>query len=111
MAVAVSAGSSCFTATNPATNAGSIRGVVSNSLGGGISGATVSVTADSGGQFVATTDTGGNFLITKVPDGDGILGLSGLASSCTTPAPVSYAVVATDTTELQIVVTCVVTLP
>jgi hypothetical protein len=108
---AATAGSSCVKAASPKNQLGSVRGVVSNSKGGGLSAVTVTATPDSGGKFVTTTDSSGDFLLIHVPAGVGSIALTNVGASCTAPAPVTYAVLATDTTELHFTVTCIITLP
>lgn len=105
LGVAVCTASSCLTPTTPTAQFGDIGGVVSNSQGI-ISGATVTATWDSGGEFVATTDANGYYLITNVPDGSGSVSLSVLPGGCTIPNPVAYTVVGADTANISITVTC-----
>lgn len=104
--VAVSTGTSCLSPTNPTTQVGAIAGVLSSSQGGGIAGATVTATSDSGGEYVATTAAGGSYLITGVPDGSGSISVGALPGGCTTPTSVNYTVSSTDTTSISFSITC-----
>ncbi|MFN0179474.1 MAG: hypothetical protein ACKVZ0_11805 [Gemmatimonadales bacterium] len=67
---------------------GTVSGTVSSSLGGGISGATVTVTP--GGS--ATTSGSGAYSVGNVPVGSGTVAVSGLPTNCTAPASQAYSI-------------------
>jgi hypothetical protein len=85
--VATSACSHSLTA--PRT--GSLSGIVSSSLGGGLAGVSVVVTPTSGSALPAViTDTTGAYQVTDVPIGSGLVAVSKLPSGCATPNPTPY---------------------
>ncbi len=88
--------------TVPAPTAGSVTGSVTSSLGGGISGTTVSLT----GGAAATTGGGGNYTLTNVPAGVRTLTVSGVPAGCTVPAAQTVTVSAGATTTANFIVTC-----
>ncbi len=78
--------------TGPAPT-GTVAGTVTSSLGGPISGATVSITPSSGtAPSDVTTDGDGKFSISSVPvaDGKGTISLADLPDNCTDPGSISY---------------------
>jgi sugar lactone lactonase YvrE len=78
--------------TGPAPT-GTVAGTVTSSLGGAISGVTISVTPSSGtAPSEVTSDGDGGFSISGVPvaDGKGTISLAELPDNCTDPGAISY---------------------
>jgi hypothetical protein len=78
--------------TGPAPT-GTVAGTVTSSLGGPISGITISVTPASGtAPSDVTTDGDGEFSVSGVPvaDGKGTISLAGLPDNCTDPGTIAY---------------------
>ena len=78
--------------TGPKNNSGAtFSGTVSSSVGGGISGATVTVTPTGGSALAGVqTTSSGAYTVDSVPAGDGSVAVSGLPSGCQAPAAVPY---------------------
>jgi sugar lactone lactonase YvrE len=78
--------------TGPAPS-GTVAGTVTSSLGGPISGVTISIAPSSGtAPSDVTTDGDGEFSFNGVPvaDGKGTISLAGLPDNCTDPGAISY---------------------
>jgi sugar lactone lactonase YvrE len=72
---------------------GSITGSITNSLGGGIPGASVTVTPTGGTALAAVvSSSAGAYTVSSVlvGDGAGAVAVSSLPSNCTTPSPTAY---------------------
>ena len=91
-----------------APSKGSLSGIVSSSLGGGLVGVTVIATPTNASALPAvTTDTTGAYEVPDVPIGSGLVALSTLPSGCTTPTPVPYSMAAASApATANIAVTC-----
>jgi sugar lactone lactonase YvrE len=90
--------------------AGVVVGMVTSSLGGPLAGVKVTVTPTGGQALPAVSiDQDGRFRVSAVPvsDGNGTVTLSLLPSTCTAPAPASYANLTSGGTDtVNVVVTC-----
>ncbi len=91
-----------------APRTGSLSGIVSSSLGGGLAGVSVVVTPTNGSALPAViTDTTGAYQVTDVPIGSGLVALSKLPSGCATPNPTPYSLATSRATATaNITVTC-----
>jgi hypothetical protein len=70
---------------------GTIVGTVTNSTGGGISGATVVVTPSAGtARPGVTTGASGTYTVTSVPGGSGSITISNLPANCAAPGADGY---------------------
>jgi hypothetical protein len=93
-----------------ATAFGTVSGTVTNSQGGTIAGATLTVTP-TGGKAIGSVTSGpsGTYTVDSVwtPPATGTVAVSGLPSGCTTPAPQPYSgLTVGGTVTVNVAVTC-----
>lgn len=88
---------------------GSITGTISSSLGGGLSGVSVTVTPTGGSAIAAVTTSGaGAYTVANVPTvpATGAITLGNLPANCTNPGATPYSGHTTGGTTVNITVTC-----
>lgn len=87
---------------------GAVSGTVTSSAGGGISGASVTVTpAGQSALTSVTTSSAGAYTVSNVPVGSGTVTLSSLPAGCATPAAANYSgLTANNSVTVNITVTC-----
>ncbi len=95
------------TCTTP-PSVGSIVGVITSSLGGGIAGAKVTVTPSGASALAAvTTGSNGAYSVSSVPAGQGTVSLSSLPQLCTAPNAKAYSGLASGKADtVNVTVTC-----
>jgi PKD domain len=84
------------------SNTGSISGTVLSSLGGGLSGVTISVA----GGGTTTTAAGGSYALSSVPIGSRAVTVSNVPANCTVPAAQTTTVAANTTSTVNFTVAC-----
>jgi sugar lactone lactonase YvrE len=100
----------CHSTEEVGPTTGGIVGTVSNSLGGTLTGLTVTVTS-ANGQTIGpdTVSSGGIYRVGNIPaaGGSGMIAVGRVPSACTTPAPIPYTgLTAGDTITVDITVVC-----
>jgi hypothetical protein len=88
---------------------GSIGGTITSSLGGGLSGVSVTVTPTGGSALPASTSGAtGTYSVTNVPTvpAGGAITLGNLPANCTNPGPTAYSGLTTAGLTVNITVTC-----
>jgi sugar lactone lactonase YvrE len=87
---------------------GTIVGTITSSLGGGISGAKVTVTpSGASGLAAVTTGSNGAYSVSAVPTGQGTVSVSSLPQTCTAPNAKAYTGLASGKADtVNVTVTC-----
>jgi hypothetical protein len=91
LTVLIAACSTSTTAPTPPSGDGTITGVVANNSGTGLAGVTVTVTPSTGAALPSvTTAANGSYTVNNVPAGSGVVAVSNLPATCTTPNQDAY---------------------
>ena len=99
--------SACGSSTAP-TPVGTVTGVVTSTLGGGLAGAYVTVTPDGGTALTRViTASGGTYGVQRVPVGSGAVTLPVVPNNCTSPPASPYSGLTNGgTVTVNVTVTC-----
>jgi len=98
----------CSSSSHPSgPTTGVVHGVVTSSLGGGLTGLSVTVSPTSGAPLPPVmTGAGGAFTVLNVPLGSGSVSVSGQPALCTTPTSTAYAFGSADSAVANVRITC-----
>ena len=98
----------CSSASHPiGPTTGVVSGVVTSSLGGGLTGLSVTVSPTSGTPLPAVmTGAGGAFSVPNVPRGSGSVRVSGQPALCAAPSSSTYAFGGADSAVANVRITC-----